>query len=214
MAKKCRTYLDQQEVRLRWANRRLSRLENENKQLKQVAYYDELTRESAVLSRYGFMEHMKARATEIDDRTRRGESRQNALLFIDLDKFKAVNDKYGHEAGDIVLQAFASAVQSVLRGSDVIGRIGGDEFAVVARVSKNAGLLRLKYRIEQAIALVSVVYQGTKLPVSASVGGALFRSDEGNGPNDIIKKTLRRADEDMYYAKRTKGRRDRSSSLL
>jgi diguanylate cyclase (GGDEF)-like protein len=199
--KKYRTFLDQQELRLRWAERRLSRLLKENEHLKEIAYYDGLTRESAVLSRYGFIERLQGRLTEVDERNRRGETRQTGFLYIDLNDFKAVNDQYGHDAGDAVIRAFAQAVQDVLRGSDILGRLGGDEFAVLARVRGEDGLHRLKTRVQQAIAIASVIHKGVELSVRASIGMTILT------PGDNVRDILVRADRLMYEDKSFQKRR-------
>lgn len=195
MARKYRTFLDQQDIRLRWAERRLSLLVKENTRLKEVAYYDALTRESAALSRYGFIERLQTRLTEVDERGRRGETRQTGFLYIDLDDFKPINDRYGHDTGDAVIRAFAQAVQSVLRGTDILGRLGGDEFAVLARVRGEAGLNRLKSRIQQAIAIASVNYRGTELSIKASIGKTFL------SPGDSVEEILNRGDQLMYQDK-------------
>lgn len=195
MAKNKRTYLEQQELRLRWAERRLSLLVKENTRLKEVAYYDALTRESAVLSRYGFIERLQTRLTEVDERDRRGEIRQSGLLYIDLNDFKPINDQYGHETGDAVIRAFAQAVQSVLRGSDILGRLGGDEFAILARVRGEEGLHRLETRVQQALAVASVMNKGVELSVKASIGKTLLE------PGDSVEEIICRADRLMYQNK-------------
>lgn len=174
---------------------RVKALEKQVEQLKEVAYYDELTRESAVLSRYGFMERLKARLTEVDHRNQRGEAREMCVLYIDLDDFKVVNDLYGHEAGDAVLKAFATEVQGVLRGSDIIGRLGGDEFVVLAWVRGEDGSTRLKNRVQQAITLTSVRYRNHEIFVRASIGISTL------SPGDSVERLLDRADQLMYEEK-------------
>lgn len=120
-----------------------------------------------------------------------------ALLFIDLDGFKAVNDGFGHEAGDLVLMTVAQRLRSAIRAEDTAARIGGDEFVVVLNSISNeddaaalAGLLI--QRVNEAID-----YHGTPLVVGASIGIAVFPEHGGDA------QTLRRrADQAMYSVKR------------
>jgi diguanylate cyclase (GGDEF)-like protein len=201
MVQQKRTKEEALTVQVRWLQRKCERLEQRYAYFRQVAYYDDLCKEADVLSRYGFMQRLKARLTEVDERTRRHGIQHHALLYIDLDKFKQVNDQFGHHAGDLVLQTFASAVHSVLRGSDILGRIGGDEFAVVARVFAGHGLRELKRRVQRALAGVSVTYEGKEIAVSASVGGTLLKAADPHHPEKLLQQALKRADEDMYREK-------------
>ncbi|WP_077037369.1 diguanylate cyclase, partial [Pelomonas sp. KK5] len=118
-----------------------------------------------------------------------------ACLFIDLDGFKAVNDRFGHERGDQVLQAVAAILQAELRGTDTAGRIGGDEFA--ACLASPDPLHQ-----QTAIAVANRIIQrigGLGMGLGASIGISTSRHD--------IEQALREADEAMYDAKRTgKGR--------
>lgn len=117
-----------------------------------------------------------------------------ALFFIDLDGFKAVNDEKGHHAGDRLLADVASALRGAVRTEDAVGRFGGDEFLVLARVHGQAGAKALAEHLRisvEAIALAS----GNE--VSASIGYALAPSDSRD-PMQL----LHHADEAMYIAKR------------
>ncbi|GAA1291598.1 GGDEF domain-containing protein [Saccharothrix xinjiangensis] len=105
-----------------------------------------------------------------------GSERRGALLFIDLDRFKAVNDRYGHLAGDMVLRAVADLLRSVTRRGDVIGRYGGDEF-VVLLTSRGAGgvqgIVRHIAREIQELVVPATAVDGTAVHVtrlSASIG--------------------------------------------
>ncbi len=127
-----------------------------------------------------------------DDRRRGGEL---AVLFCDLDHFKEVNDNYGHQAGDAVLQAMANRIRSCLRGSDLAARIGGDELMVVL-----PGLQGLPDALTIAEKLRRLASEAVPIPqglvqVSVSVGVALACA--GESPDELIA----RADTAMYSAK-------------
>jgi diguanylate cyclase (GGDEF)-like protein len=121
-----------------------------------------------------------------------------ALIYLDLDRFKPVNDRHGHAAGDAVLKAVVAALQRAVRESDLVARLGGDEFAVLLwnvtelqAAAKAAGL-------EVAIAGITVVHDGVLLSVGASAGFAMLL------PVDSPAEVIARADLAMYARKRTR----------
>ena len=116
------------------------------------------------------------------------------VLYIDLDKFKSVNDTYGHDAGDEVLLTAAHRLRSTVRPEDTVARLGGDEFAVCAPRITREGLWSLTQRIDAALAEPHGIH-GKSLPVPGSVGSHLAT------PGDSIIEALRRADQDMYLVK-------------
>lgn len=120
-----------------------------------------------------------------------------AMVFVDLDHFKAINDTYGHEAGDTVLHAVAQCLKAASRGSDVIGRIGGEEFSLMLADTDRAGALRLAEKIREEIEALMPCVCGINLRVTASIGVAGLRP-EHKSVNDIQNK----ADQAMYLAKR------------
>jgi diguanylate cyclase (GGDEF)-like protein len=126
------------------------------------------------------------------DRNRR-YNRPIALLYLDLDDFKAVNDRHGHPTGDAVLRLVAEATRTAVRQSDIIGRLGGDEFAVLMPETDgpvaNAAATRLATNLRS-------VFRGTP-SVTASIG-VVSAFGVATGPDDL----LRRADQAMYEAKR------------
>ena len=120
-----------------------------------------------------------------------------AVAFIDLDDFKRVNDELGHAAGDELLRAAARSLRRVTRGDDQVGRVGGDEFAVICPlVHADIEVADLAERLRQAVNR-DVVVGGRAVPLRASVGIALSRPGERDG-----EAVLRRADEAMYEVKR------------
>jgi diguanylate cyclase (GGDEF)-like protein len=122
------------------------------------------------------------------------------VLYLDLDHFKAVNDELGHDVGDALLIAVAQRLSAVLRAGDAAGRLGGDEFLVVAAdVPDEVALAELVRRVETALEQPLSV-GGHALPVLASVGAVLSR------PGDAAPGLIRRADAAMYAAKRARRR--------
>jgi diguanylate cyclase (GGDEF)-like protein/PAS domain S-box-containing protein len=119
-----------------------------------------------------------------------------ALFFVDLDGFKEVNDTLGHREGDRVLTAVAGALQGALRVDDVVGRFGGDEFIVLARVRDHAGAHALALHLSQAVQRCSAGATGPG-GVSVSIGYALAPADAQQ-----TQRLIQRADEAMYRAKR------------
>ncbi|MGI9462888.1 MAG: GGDEF domain-containing protein [Aestuariivirgaceae bacterium] len=95
------------------------------------------------------------------------------LVYIDLDDFKSINDRFGHAAGDVVLKHVAHLLLQTTRKSDVIGRLGGDEFAVLLVRTDLAGGRTAAERTEKAIAEAAFDFGGEKIYVTASTGQAL-----------------------------------------
>ncbi len=115
--------------------------------------------------------------------------------MIDLDDFKEINDSHGHPVGDSVLRQVADRAQSILRSTDTLTRIGGDEFAVIAPGAHGEGARRMAEAVRDA---VGTHYSDSGIPVpSASVGWAAFPEDGGNSED-----LLRAADERMLSRKR------------
>ena len=123
---------------------------------------------------------------------------QFALLFLDLDGFKFINDTYGHDAGDEVLKQVAKRVSSAIRSSDTAFRLGGDEFLIsVEKIKDKTDIEKLCERLINNIS-APLSYKGIGLNVGVSIGAALYPSSANNASN------LRfRADELMYQVKKT-----------
>lgn len=118
-----------------------------------------------------------------------------ALLYLDLDDFKRVNDRWGHAAGDAVLAAVARVLRRHVRDSDAVARIGGDEFALLLWNCDEANAQAKARALEQAIGRTTAAWQGAALTVTGSVGTALLR------PLDRSAEALARADAAMYARK-------------
>ena len=119
-----------------------------------------------------------------------------ALFFVDLDGFKLVNDTLGHREGDRLLTQVGRALQGALRAEDAVGRFGGDEFIVLAKVRDEAGANALALHLLQAVQQ-SNANDAAAQPVTASIGYALAPVDASQGL-----KLIQRADDAMYAAKR------------
>lgn len=152
---------------------------------------------TGLLNRSSFIEALRV---ELGRQT--GHPARTAVLWIDLDGFKEVNDQYGHAAGDAVLRVVADRLQAACRPHDRIGRLGGDEFGVmVAGVESISEIETLASRIVEAVSL-PVDLADWSLTVGASVGVALAPQD-GQTAEDL----LNAADAAMYEAKRAAGNR-------
>ena len=164
------------------------RLEQQKQQLESLAMYDQLTQ----LPNRGLFTELCRAALQSAQR----DGTRLALLFIDLDRFKTINDSMGHSVGDQLLQAMARRLRDVLRESDVVCRLGGDEFLVLLRDAGQwdeiaATIERILVAVEQPMPLASHPIQ-----VSASVGVALYPDDAQD-----YETLARHADIAMYQAK-------------
>jgi two-component system cell cycle response regulator len=129
---------------------------------------------------------------------RRHKSRL-ALLILDIDHFKTINDSYGHLAGDDVLRELANLVQRMIRTEDVFARLGGEEFVVVVRGISHANVGRFAERLRVAVSELQVFSEGTTLRLTVSVGFALL--DELPEESRVADGMLRLADERLYRVK-------------
>lgn len=118
------------------------------------------------------------------------------LMILDLDHFKQVNDTHGHDIGDEVLRAVARCLRDMTRYHDVVARLGGEEFAVVAPDMDAEKLVRFAERIRKAIASQTILSGNVRLRVTASVGLAVWDRKEA------AEEFFRRADKQLYHAKR------------
>jgi len=121
-----------------------------------------------------------------------------SLLMLDLDRFKQVNDTFGHQTGDAVLIAVARVLRLHTRKVDTVGRYGGEEFAVILPNTDKAGALALADRLREAVGALPPEPAGNPAaaPVTVSAGVATWLDDGGNGPA-----LIRAADEGLYLAK-------------
>ncbi len=128
-----------------------------------------------------------------------------ALVYLDLDEFKPVNDRHGHAAGDAVLKAISAALLREVRASDIVARIGGDEFVVLLWNMTDADALDKAAALERAVYATPVRWGASTMVVGASAGVAFV------GPLDTPAEVLARADAAMY-ARKTERRERHSGS--
>ena len=152
-----------------------------------LAHHDALT---GLPNRMSFMERLGRQIERA-----RAANRTLALLFVDLDHFKRVNDSLGHLVGDQLLQTVAARISASLRASDVVARFGGDEFIVLLDEASRDDVAEVAHKLLRAIEL-PVAAEGRDLSVTPSVGIAMFPQD-GATPTELIKN----ADTAMYIAK-------------
>ena len=121
-----------------------------------------------------------------------------AVMFIDLDKFKNINDTYGHDAGDKVLRMIGERLRAAVRGEDSVGRQGGDEFLyLMLEVKEKSDVAKTATKIIESIAQ-PCEFEGLSLTVEPSIGIALYPQD-GKSANALLKN----ADSAMYKAKQS-----------
>lgn len=176
---------------LRARLRAASRLVRMQKQFRLLAETDALT---GAANRRAFMQYLDAQA----DRVREGEG-DISVVMIDLDHFKPVNDTHGHAAGDLVLVETVKTVQKCLRECDMLGRLGGEEFAVILPGAKLDPACDAAERIRQAIEAQTLVSdKGEAIPITASLGVSTLSA---LGELETAESLLQLADEALYIAK-------------
>ncbi|MTI76752.1 MAG: GGDEF domain-containing protein [Marinobacter sp.] len=159
----------------------------DDERLASLAYYDPLTE---LPNRALFQEFLKARVSQ-----RAKDGQAFAVLYIDLDFFKSVNDLHGHDCGDRVLQQAALCIQSVLRRGDVVARLSGDEFAAIIELRNDDDLESVCQRMVQSFR-APVIVDHREYFLSSSVGAAVY-PDHGSQASEL----LQNADRAMYAAK-------------
>lgn len=123
-----------------------------------------------------------------------------AVLFVDIDNMKAINDRYGHDAGDAAIRAVANALRQELRGADALARIGGDEFVALALGLPDRELRTVEERIRDRLLLVRA---DVGIDVAVSIGWSVYADD----PTVTIERLLAAADRAMYLGKGASDRR-------
>ena len=168
--------------------------------LERMAQYDELT---GLPNRAFLFDRLKTALA----RARRNDERL-AVLYLDLDGFKQVNDGYGHSVGDLLLQAFAQRLTQHIRETDTVARMGGDEFVMLLEGSPTAADTAVVVTHILAAMHAPIDLAGLALAIQPSIGVAYF-PEHGTDEASL----LRRADEAMYQAKSASARQRCSSSL-
>lgn len=178
--------------------RRIEELEAENARLRELSLIDTLT--GLHNYRY-FLEQLDVEMERV-----RRTGAPCALLMIDLDLFKDVNDTHGHEVGNTVLKAAAATIKANTRVTDIACRYGGEEFAVILPATNLDGATRMAERIRRSIKRRPVTHAGVAIPLTLSAGVACY------GYTDRLSRAefIELADSALYQAKR--GGRDRVCS--
>ncbi|MBF0345756.1 MAG: GGDEF domain-containing protein [Nitrospirae bacterium] len=125
---------------------------------------------------------------------------RTAVIYIDLDKFKPINDKYGHDAGDVVLKKTTNRLRRCIRDTDTLSRLGGDEFTIVARGFKSLNDLTELCNRMVAEVCKPIEHKGHVFSVNASIGVSIYPEDGGDAML-----LLKKADTAMYSAKMSSG---------
>jgi diguanylate cyclase (GGDEF)-like protein len=183
---------------------RLNELEEENARLRLQVSRDELT---GVYSRFGFSETAKYLISSLEEKQKRSDERRLshvnnddvehlALLFIDLDDFKPINDTLGHEVGDKLLISFAKLLQTQVRHADIVGRLGGDEFVILLTEDDLSSGKKVAKKIQKLIKDFVFHLDGKEVSVGVSCG--VSSTSEGLY---CLEKLLRQADLRMYKDK-------------
>lgn len=170
--------------------RDITEWKNLEEELTRLAATDALT---GLRNRRAFFD---AAATEIARARRYGDPL--SLVSIDLDRFKLVNDKYGHAAGDVALVRFAEICRRHVREVDLLARISGEEFALLLPATSQDNAARLAERIRQAVHDIAILADGQSFDFTVSMGVAAYR-----GKDDSLEDMMRRADDALYRAKET-----------
>lgn len=164
-----------------------------NERLMQIASTDGLT---SCLSRVAFTTLVDAylqKFATADDPTHKG-----ALLVLDVDHFKSVNDRFGHDVGDDALKSIVGSIRETLRDIDLVGRMGGEEFGVFLPGVSPVDTATVAERILRTVGATNFLPRGTPYPLSVSIGGAIFA---GPPPADFAA-LYKVADQRLYDAKR------------
>ncbi len=171
-----------------WTGRDNTELHNAQQTISELAFYDSLTK----------LPNRRLYYDNIDRAIRRAERRQVqfAVLFFDIDQFKAVNDTMGHDYGDLLLQHMAQVLITNVRDSDTIARLGGDEFTIILEDIESTGQIEsIAKKIIDALNKPTKI-DGSIMSISTSVGASMYPLDGKDGTT-----LMKKADMAMYHAK-------------
>jgi len=143
---------------------------------------------------------------------REANGRAVAVLMVDVDHFKKINDTYGHPVGDEVLKVVAKRCRDALRERDLFARFGGEEFIALLAASAVDEIPAAAERLRSAVAAEPILVDGERIAVSVSVGGAIGEALPG-GDQKLLEELISRADEALYDAKTSGRNRVRMAAL-
>lgn len=132
-----------------------------------------------------------------------------SLVMFDLDRFKQVNDTYGHQAGDLVIRTVAQTVKDAKRLEDIFARYGGEEFALLLRATDRERAFIMAERVRRSVEDLEVLHNGRRIPCTISVGVATMQPDDELSPEQLIEA----ADGRLLLAKK-KGRNRTETALF
>jgi len=184
---------ERQQLRV-MVDKRTRELVEKNALLERMATTDELT---GLPNRRFFLDSLQR---ELRKLTRVATDQQLSLLVIDLDRFKSVNDRYGHVTGDAVLRHVAGRLAHSVRATDLPARYGGEEFAILLPDTASVGAEFLAEKLRADVEVSSVQHDGATIQVTISVGVATIDAPNRYAP-ELEADLIRRADEAMYQAK-------------
>ena len=170
----------------------IQELEQSRRYLKEQADTDPLTK---LANRRSFF---ASASTNLAQMQRQNE--HFSIIILDIDHFKRINDTYGHQAGDVVLQQLATVLSTAIREGDSLARIGGEEFVVASPYTNRLAAIVLSERLRKAVEDSEFIYESNRIPVTISLGVASM-----NKGGDDVDKLLAVADARLYLAKQ-KGR--------
>ena len=165
----------------------VARLQERVEQLDQLAHQDSLI---DLPNRRGFMRELERLIARADRYGAKG-----AMLFVDVDGLKMINDTLGHRAGDEALIQVANLLVKGVRHSDVVARIGGDEFGILLENSDDAAAHETAARLIDQISACEVLFEGEALPLGVAIGVGMIAA------HDTAEAVMDRADEAMYARK-------------
>ncbi|MBU5294593.1 diguanylate cyclase [Anaerosalibacter bizertensis] len=165
---------------------------NNEKAIRKLAYYDQLT---GIYNRKIFIEK-----AEKELAIARSNKTKSALIMLDLDKFKEINDTYGHQCGDEILKISAKRIKNIIRKGDFAGRYGGDELLIfLSNIKRESNIEIIARRISKALK-TPIVVEGQTIYPSASLGISFYPKD-----SLIIDGLIKIADQNLYKAKVKRG---------
>jgi diguanylate cyclase (GGDEF)-like protein len=171
-----------------WQEREITQSYLQKAELKKLSETDELT---GILNRRAFLNGLES---EFDNPSQKNLS----CLMVDIDHFKEINDQVGHLSGDEVITHIAQICQGLIRSSDYIGRLGGEEFGIVLTNTSAIQAYEIAERIRQSIEESSCSVDGHVICATASVGISELNADISS-----VRELLKQADQAMYYSKQT-----------
>lgn len=169
------------------------------KKLEFLAYYDELTR---VYNRRGFFNEGEKIFKTLSYQRKISQERRRiykiplSVIVLDVDNFKSINDTFGHQCGDLVLSRLAKVLKKELRKSDIIGRIGGEEFSILLIGCNIDSAYEVAERLRKKVEKVNVKFKNKNIKFTISLGVASYEKEE------TLKELINNADKAMYRAKR------------